>query len=99
MKHNEAELPKLVDFASRLKQKYGTEIYISVLDLYYSNENRTFWKEQFVELSKFRLKLANEGKKINRRLRIGCDNIRQTVCFPDYYVRGECKINHADMGD
>lgn len=46
MKQNEAELPKLVDFASQLKKKYGTEIYISVLDLYYSNANRAFWQEQ-----------------------------------------------------
>ena len=74
MKQNEKELPKLVDFAHNLKEKYGTNIYISVLDLYYSEENRGFWKEQFVNLADVREGLLAEGKSLNRRLRVGCDS-------------------------
>ncbi len=74
MKQNENELPKLVDFVGRLKQQYGTDIYISILDLYYSKGNRAFWQDQFVNLSELRSKIANEDKKVNRRLRIGCDS-------------------------
>jgi molybdenum cofactor biosynthesis enzyme MoaA len=103
MKQNEAELPKLVDFASQLKKKYGTEIYISVLDLYYSNANRAFWQEQFVDLAKVRDKFASEGRKINRRLRVGCDsynflwndivvNMKDSLsCTHRAKMCGECK--------
>jgi molybdenum cofactor biosynthesis enzyme MoaA len=42
MKQNEKELPRLVDFAAKLKQSYNTDIYISILDLYFSNGNREF---------------------------------------------------------
>lgn len=74
MRQNAEELAKLIDFAARLKQEYGTEIYISVLDLYYSEGNKAFWQEQFVNLSEFRRKISEEGGKLNRRLRIGCDS-------------------------
>ncbi len=72
MKQNAAELPKLVEFAGSLKEKYGAEIYISVLDLYYSKGNREFWQEQFVNLAKVREELKAAGKKINQRIRVGC---------------------------
>lgn len=74
MKHNEQELPKLIDLAACLKEKYGTEIYISVLDLYYSEGNKDFWKEQFVNLAEFRRKISDYGGNLRRRLRIGCDS-------------------------
>ncbi len=74
MKQNEKELPKLIGFARRLHEKYGTDIYISVLDLYCSRGNRDFWKEQFVDLSSVREQIQRAGIKINRRLRVGCDS-------------------------
>ncbi len=74
MKQNKEELALLVDFASALKKKYGTNIYISVLDLYYSNGNKEFWKEQFVNLKTIRDCLKEKGIPINHRLRIGCDS-------------------------
>lgn len=74
MKQNKEELPKLVDFAARLMRKYGNQVYISILDLYYSNGNRSFWQSQFEDLSFLRRKINQEGKIINRRLRIGCDS-------------------------
>ncbi len=74
MKQNKDELPKLVDFAGQLKRKYATEIYISILDLYFSNGTRAFWKDQFVNLSDLRSKIMFQGRKINHRLRIGCDS-------------------------
>lgn len=88
MKQNAAELPKIINFAAALKKKYRTNIYISILDLYYSAGNRRFWEEQFVDLSEFRLKLEREGRKINRRLRIGCDSYN--------YVCGGIPINMKD---
>lgn len=74
MRQNAGELSKLIDFAARLKKQYSTEIYISVLDLYYSEGNKAFWQEQFVDLSEFRRKVSEHGGKLNRRLRIGCDS-------------------------
>lgn len=66
MKQNSKELPKLVDFASKLKEKYKTNIYISVLDLYYSKGNREFWKGQFVNLKELREDIRKRSNKINR---------------------------------
>lgn len=74
MKQNQGELPKLVQFAKRLRQTYQTEVYISLLDLYYSAGNRQFWEEQFVNLSGVRKLLEVEGKVLHHRLRIGCDS-------------------------
>ncbi len=74
MKQNESQLPLLVDFASDLKRKYGTDIYISVLDLYFSEANREFWQEQFVDLAKVRERIQKEVGQMNRRLRVGCDS-------------------------
>jgi len=74
MKQNKDELPKLVDFAGYLKRKYRAEIYISILDLYFSKGTRVFWNDQFVNLSDLRAKIMFQGRKINRRLRIGCDS-------------------------
>lgn len=74
MKQNASELPKIIDFAAALKNKYHTNIYISILDLYFSMSNKEFWKKQFVNLSELRNELEAEGKKLNRRLRIGCDS-------------------------
>ncbi|MDO5561142.1 MAG: radical SAM protein [Oscillospiraceae bacterium] len=78
MKCNQGELPKLIDFAASLKRRYNTDIYISILDLYYSQGNRQFWEEQFVDLSQLREKLERDGKEIHRRLRIGCDSYNFT---------------------
>lgn len=74
MKQNEEELEKLVDFSAGLKQKYGTNVYISVLDLYYSKGNREFWQEQFVNLENVRELLTKKGMELNQRIRIGCDS-------------------------
>ncbi|MBD5493389.1 MAG: radical SAM protein [Lachnospiraceae bacterium] len=74
MKQNEDELPKLIEFVKRLNKEYNGNIYISVLDLYYSKENDTFWREQFVNLKKLRQSLAKRGIAVHRRLRVGCDS-------------------------
>lgn len=74
MRQNERELSGLADFAHDMKEKYGTNIYISILDLYYSRGNSDFWKEQFVDLSVVRERLQKEGRQLNRRLRVGCDS-------------------------
>ena len=78
MKQNELELISLMEFAYILKRKYGTEIGIRILDLYCSGGNKDFWKEQFVPLSEVRKRLLNEGVKISRRIRIGCDSYAYT---------------------
>jgi molybdenum cofactor biosynthesis enzyme MoaA len=74
MKQNADELPKLVNFVKRLKEKYKINIYISVLDLYYSKERREFWKEQFVNLELLRNDMRKRGLTVNHRLRVGCDS-------------------------
>lgn len=74
MKQNAEELPKLVAFVKRLNRKYNSNIYISVLDLYYSKENDAFWREQFVNLKKLRQRLTEKGIAVRRRLRVGCDS-------------------------
>lgn len=74
MKQNTDELEKLVDFTARLKAEYGTNIYISVLDLYYSKGKRAFWKEQFVNLELLREDLIARGLELHRRFRVGCDS-------------------------
>lgn len=88
MKQNAAELPKLVAFAAALKKKYHANVYVSVLDLYYSPGNRRFWQEQFVDLAEVRSALEAEGKKLNRRLRMGCDSYN--------YVWNDVLINMKD---
>lgn len=88
MKQNAPELPKLIDFAAELKQKYNTEIYISVLDLYYSEGNRHFWQKQFADLSQLRSRIACENKTIHRRLRVGCDSY--------HFVQDGVTINMKD---
>lgn len=88
MKQNSAELPKLIEFAAELRKKYGTEIYISVLDLYYSPGNREFWSGQFADLSPVRERLAAEGFKLNRRERIGCDSYN--------YMCDDVRVNMKD---
>ncbi len=74
MKQNAEELSKLVEFANRLKDEYKTDIYISVLDLYYSQGTREFWKEQFVNLEHLRQDLIRRGITVNHRIRVGCDS-------------------------
>lgn len=88
MKQNVSELPKIIDFAAALKKKYRTNIYISILDLYFSGGNKEFWKKQFVDLSELRTELETEGRKLNRRLRIGCDSYN--------YVWNDVLINMKD---
>ena len=88
MKQNKAELPKLVQVAKRMKQQYGTEIYISVLDLYYSRGNHDFWKEQFINLVQLREELTKEGRQISRRERIGCDSY--------YFIWDGIRVNMKD---
>lgn len=88
MKQNAVELPKLIDLAGGLKKKYRTNIYISILDLYFSKENREFWEDQFVNLSEIRQELEADGRKLNRRLRIGCDSYN--------YVWNDVLINMKD---
>lgn len=88
MKQNAAELPKIVDFAVGLKKKYRADIYISILDLYYSAGNKKFWVDQFVDLSELRLTLEAAGIKVNRRLRIGCDSYN--------YVCSGVQVNMKD---
>ena len=74
MKQNADELEKLVDFAKRLKDVYHTNIYISVLDLYYSKDKREVWKDQFVNLELLRNDMKRRGITVNHRLRVGCDS-------------------------
>lgn len=88
MKQNAAELPKIIDFAGALKKKYRTNIYISILDLYFSAGNKAFWEEQFVDLSVVRRELEAAGRKLNRRLRIGCDSYN--------YIWNDVLINMKD---
>lgn len=88
MKQNAAELPKIIDFAAALKKKYHTNIYISILDLYYSAGNKEFWKNQFVDLSVVRRELETQGRMLKRRLRIGCDSYN--------YVWNDVLINMKD---
>lgn len=42
--------------------------------MYYSKENDTFWREQFVNLKELRQSLAERGIAVHRRLRVGCDS-------------------------
>lgn len=88
MKQNSAELPKLIEFAAALRKKYGTDVYISVLDLYYSPGNREFWSGQFTDLSPVRKRLTAEGFRLNRRERIGCDSYN--------YMCGGVRVNMKD---
>lgn len=74
MKQNREELPVLVEYVKALNEKYQTDIYISVLDLYYSSGNRVFWEEQFVNLEELRANIRGLGIAIHRRLRVGCDS-------------------------
>ncbi len=74
MKQNAFELPKIINFAAALNKKYPTNIYISILDLYFSMGNKEFWEKQFVNLSELRKEIEADGRKLNRRLRIGCDS-------------------------
>lgn len=74
MKKNKDELPKIVDFAAELMKKYNCNIYISILDLYYSNGNKKFWEDQFINLSELRNEITQKGQILNHRIRIGCDS-------------------------
>lgn len=88
MKQNENELPLLIDFAQKLTQKYEVTINVNILDLYYSEMNKDFWKEQFIALSDVRKQLIREGVQINQKLRIGCDSYN--------YLDGDIIINMKD---
>lgn len=88
MRRNSAELPKLIDLAASLKKKYSAEIYISVLDLYYSPGNREFWRDQFVDLSEVRERLSEEGFRLSRRERTGCDSY--------YFTQNGVRVNMKD---
>ena len=88
MKQNADELPKLIAFVKRLNKEYNGNIYISVLDLYYSKENDTFWREQFVDLKELRQSLAERGIAVHRRLRVGCDSY--------YCIWDDVKVNMKD---
>ncbi|MCM1552835.1 MAG: radical SAM protein [Butyrivibrio sp.] len=74
MRQNAEELPRLIAFVKELNRKYHADIYISVLDLYYSKENDEFWREQFVNLKELRRSLEAKGITVHRRLRVGCDS-------------------------
>lgn len=74
MKQNAEELPKLVAFVKKLNKEYNSNIFISVLDLYYSKENDAFWRDQFINLKELRQILAKRGIAVHRRLRVGCDS-------------------------
>lgn len=74
MKQNAEELPKLVTFVKKLNKEYNSNIFISVLDLYYSKENDAFWRNQFINLKELRQTLAKRDIEVHRRLRVGCDS-------------------------
>lgn len=88
MRQNSAELPKLIDFAAALKEKYSSEIYISILDLYYSAGNRKFRQEQFIDLSEVRKRLSADGIVLTRRERTGCDSY--------YFLKNGVRVNMKD---
>lgn len=74
MKQNKEELPRLIAFVKELNQKYHTDIYISVLDMYYSKGNDALWRDQFVNLKELRQLLEAKGITVHQRLRVGCDS-------------------------
>ena len=74
MKQNKDQLDGLIAFAREMFRKYGTQVYISILDLYYSPGKDLFWRDQFQNLSELRKKLLQQGETLNHRLRFGCDS-------------------------
>ncbi|WP_328939187.1 radical SAM protein [Streptomyces tauricus] len=50
MRQNLDEIEKVIDLARRMRRETGGTIYVSVLDLYYTDETRQFWLDEFVPL-------------------------------------------------
>ncbi|MFE4832210.1 radical SAM protein [Streptomyces sp. NPDC056672] len=50
MRRNLDEIEKVIDFARQMRRETGGTIYVSVLDLYFSEETRQFWLDEFVPL-------------------------------------------------
>lgn len=73
MQRNKAEFWKLVEFVSKLNKTYGANIYISLLDLYYSEGNRRFWENEFLSFKNFKTYLQSMGVKLSPLDRTGCE--------------------------
>jgi len=51
MRRNIGHVDGIIEFARQLRAETGGEIYVSVLDLYYSDEQRQLWQDEFIPLN------------------------------------------------
>lgn len=73
MQQNKAELWELIRYISQLNQIYKKNIYISLLDLYYSEGNRNFWEREFFSFKDFRAYLNSIDIEVHPLQRTGCE--------------------------
>jgi molybdenum cofactor biosynthesis enzyme MoaA len=73
MQQNKVEFWKLTEYISKLNETYKKKIYISLLDLYYSDGNRGLWEKQFVSFKDYRAYLKSIGIEVHPLDRTGCE--------------------------
>jgi len=72
MKSNLPEINKIIDFCSELNNKYKSNIYISLLDLYYAPIKREFWLSNFVPLDIIKDYFIKKRYKLKEDNKFGC---------------------------
>jgi hypothetical protein len=73
MRRNLDQIPRIVALAHRLRAEAGAGVlYASVLDLYYTDQTRRLWREEFVPVEQIAAELRRELGQPDSQDRGGC---------------------------
>lgn len=72
MKKNISQIDKIIDLCKKINNKYNTNAYVSILDLYFSPGKRKFWEENFIPLNKLISYYTSKYSKPSKQERFGC---------------------------
>lgn len=72
MKQNLNQLDKIISLAKEFNQKYNKNIYVSLLDFYFSSPKRKIWEENFIPLNILKERFTKRYGNATEQIRFGC---------------------------
>lgn len=72
LKENINQIEKIINLCSDLNKKYYDNIYVSLLDFYFSPAKRAIWENNFIPLDKLKSKFVSLYGEPTKQERFGC---------------------------
>lgn len=72
MRSNEPDLEELIHFVRSINAEYGSSVYVSVLDFYYSDEQRKTWEKEYTPIARVEARLRQRYGNVREQVRFGC---------------------------